>query len=463
MTAFASGRARAGTAPSRAGASGRALTHARAPVAAAALLAIATALATTSAAAMPLPERTVLSSGVTVLTLPSREAGLASVAVFTRHGGTAYDPRGREGVGLLAHRMMLHGSTRRDAATVAAVLDSLGARRAAESDVELGSITLTATAETFAPSLEVLLECLAEPAFDSLEVERERASLLKEIGAREDRLMMRAFDLAQEAYFGEHPYHAPPLGYAGSVAGLTRESVVEYHRRHFVPSDLVVSVAGEFDAERTLDAIDATFAGLEAAAERPPGLESAAPPAPAERTEKRRSQATWMVAAFPAPPQGSPDEAPFAVLRAVLGGSMGSRLFHELRDKRSLAYEVGGVYRAGVHGSFLAAYIGTREPFETARDALVGEVRRTLVDPASAVEVSDARSMVRGHHLLRLERNEERARFYGAAESLGLGVEYGNAFLAAVAAVTPDDVQRVAERYLTGAVVAAVVPEGSGS
>lgn len=433
--------------------------------AATAVIAVLLALAVppARAAALPLPKRTILASGMTVLTLPSRAAGLASAVLFTRHGGTAYDPAGREGVGLLTHRMILKGSSRLGASQVAAVLDSLGARTAEQNDVELGSISLTATSESFARALEVLLECLADPAFDSLEVARERDNLLTEIAAREDRLMLRAFDLAQESFFEDHPYRAPPLGYAGSVAGLARDSVIEYHRRHFEPFDLVVAVAGEFDENRTLDALSAAFVEGDGAPERPAEIAPPAPPMePRQRIEKRRSQSTWMVAAFAAPPQGSPDEGAFAVLRAVLGGSMGSRLFHELRDKRSLAYEVGGTYRAAVHGSYFGAYIGTREAFETARDALVGEVRRVLSDPPSEQELSDARQMVRGHHLLRLERNEDRARFYGAAEALRLGVEYGDRYLSAVAAVTSEDAARVAQRYLTAPVVAAVVPEGSG-
>ncbi len=70
---------------------------------------------------------------------------------------------------------------------------------------------------------------------------------------------------------------------------------------------------------------------------------------------------------------------------------------------------------------------------------------------------------VRGERLLQLERNEDRARFYGGSEALGLGLEYGDRFLSAVRMVTVEDVRRVAQTYLTAPVVAAVVPEGTGS
>jgi zinc protease len=415
-----------------------------------------------AAGALPIPERTVLASGVTVLALPSRESGVVSLALVTRHGGVAYDPPGREGLGNLAHRMLLKGTARRTGAAVTAAFDSMGARTGAQTDQELGVLTLTATESAFEPALDLLLECVREPAFDVDEVEAEKRKILSEIEARKDRLLTRAMDLFHEAYFAGHPYHAPLSGYAEVVSSLGAESAREYVRRHYHPAEIVVSVSGAFDPVRILDRL---AAGLDAPGERPPLFEEPVErPAAGERieqTESRRSQTAWLVMGFPAPLPGTPDEASFTVLRAVLSGSMGSRLFHELRDKRSLAYEVGGFYRNGAHGSFFGAYMGTRgEQYATARDALVEEIRRVMVEPPTETELRDARQFVRGDYLLRLERNEDRARFFGSCEALGLGPEYGRAFLDAVASVTGEDVTRVAEAsFRVEPVIGAVVPE----
>ena len=406
-----------------------------------------------------------LASGVTVLTLPSRGAGLASIVVISRHGGSAYDPPGREGLGVLAHRMILRGSALRSAAEVAAALDSLGARSSVQNDMELGTVSLTAPSSSFVSSVDLLLECLTSPGLDSLEVIRERSKMLAELAAREDRLLTRAFDLFHETYFAGHPYHAPSMGYPGSIGDLTSESVAEYDRTHLHPADLVVSASGDFDAALLIDRLAAAFPETE---EPPVRFRAPAPPAPpgepVEEVQKRRSQQAWIVAGFPAPAPGSADEAPFAVMRSVLSGSMGSRLFFELRSRRSLAYQVGGFYRAHLNGPYFAAFIATKgTQYAEARDALVGEVHGILEAPPTETELQDARQFVRGEYLLRLERNEERAHFYGSSEALGLGLEYGAEFLRRVAAVTNDDVVRVARTYLTAPVVAAIVPEGGGS
>jgi predicted Zn-dependent peptidase len=201
----------------------------------------------------------------------------------------------------------------------------------------------------------------------------------------------------------------------------------------------------------------------------PAGADPEEPDSPARGDEirvTREVETAKIVAGWPAPPLGHPDSPAMAVFAAVLGGSMDSRLFTELRDRQSLAYEVGALYAGYVGPAFVSAYMGTRgEKTAVARAGLLAEVERLRDAGPSAAEVVRARSYLAGTRLMARERNMNRASLYTTNELLGLGHDYEDRFLALLAAVTPAEVADVAQRWLDRPSVAMVLPAstpGSG-
>lgn len=401
-----------------------------------------------------------LACGAVVLTRASDANDIVAVRAFAPMG-PLYEADDEAGISSLVQDVLPRGTERRTAAELQEALAALGAELDAGAGSDLGSVSLRSTAATWEPALELFLETVTRPAFRAVEVETEVAQTLGALAAREDQLLTRAMDLFRERFYGSHPLHKPAIGYRATVAGFDRDRVVAAAERLYRPVPAVVAAVGRFDEARLVERIDAAFGAdrLDAPLARP------APPEPrggADRLELDR-EAAYLVYGFPAPDLGDPDYAAARVVDAVLGGSMSSRLFIELREKRSLAYQVATLYDDKLEGSLVAGYIVT-DPGRAEESArgLAREFRRVVDEPIDDAEIDAARSYLRGAYLLGAETNLAQASRIGRYEAYGLGQDFGDRWLAAIEDVDAAAARAAAERWFTVEPTRAwVVPTGT--
>lgn len=406
-------------------------------------------------------ERRVLACGTTVLLRPLDANDIVSVRAFLPMG-PLWEDDAEAGISLLVQSVLPRGTETRDAHALQEALAGLGAELDAGTGGDLGSVSLRATRRTWAEALDLYLETLTRPAFDPDEVEIEREQTLGAIEAREDHLMSRAMDLFRERFYGAHPFHKPTLGYRESVRAIDRDAVVEAARRFYRPVPRVVAAVGRFEPDRLVDRLESAFGTdpLEPPPTRP------APPEPGSGTARLELErdAAYLVHGHPAPSWADPDYPVARVIDAILGGSMASRLFMELREKRSLAYQVSSLYDRRMEGSWLAGYIVT-DPgrVDEAAAGLEREFARLRDEPVDEEEIDDARRYLRGRYRIEAETNAAQASRLGTCEAYGLGQDFGDRWLAAIEAVTPERVAAVARRWFgTEPVRAVVVPVGTG-
>lgn len=403
-------------------------------------------------------ERRLLRSGVTLVGRGDVENDLVAVKLHVRMG-SADESDAEAGLSNLATRLLLKGTARHTAARLATDLESLGGRLTTGGAKEAATISLLCAREVLDPCLDLLIEAVTEPTFPEGEFETERQAALARIRARRDQLLGLAFDLFHELFYGPHPFHKPATGYEASVKALKRSDIVSFYKRMVTAPNMVAAVVGRVDLDKIAARLDQGLAPL--GQDAPP--RGSVPPPPArgrESIERRDVTTAKIVAGYPAPPVGHPDSAAMAVFSAVLGGSMDSRLFTELRDKRGLAYEIGALYAGYVGPSFIAAYMGTRgEQAAVARGALIAEIERLRDEGPGAGEFERARNFLSGSQLMALERNANRAAAYGLNELLGLGFDYGDRFLDALDRVTTAGVKRAAATWLDRPSITVVLPE----
>lgn len=405
-------------------------------------------------------QRHVLSCGATVLVRPLSANDIVSVRAFLPMGAL-WESDEEAGVSRLVQNVLPRGTELRDAHAMQEALADLGAELDTGAGSDLGSVSLRATATTWPEALDLYLETLTRPAFDAEEVAIEVEQTLGALEAREDHMMTRAMDLFRQRFYGDHPFHKPVVGYRESVADLDRERVVSAAERFYRPVPPVVSAVGRLDPDRLLDRLEAAF-GREPV-EPPPGRP--APPEPGSGTSRLEldRDAAYLIHGHPAPSWSDPDYPVVRVIDAILGGSMASRLFVELREKRALAYQVSSLYDDRREGSYLAGYIVT-DPGRVAEAAagLEREFRRIVEEPVDEEEIQDARQYLRGRYLIGAERNAAQASRLGSYEVYGLGQDFGDRWLAAIEAVTPEAIRAAAERWLdTPSTRAIVVPTGT--
>jgi predicted Zn-dependent peptidase len=241
---------------------------------------------------------------------------------------------------------------------------------------------------------------------------------------------------------------------------MTRDEIAGFHARHYKTENVVVAAVGRVDHEEMVEAVAARCAV--ANVQRPPRPEAEIRPAGAVRVLHRPTEQAHLVLGMAGLSRSDPDRWALSVLNHVVGGGMSSRLFQEVREKRGLAYSVYS-YRSSLEdtGTF-AVYAGTAP--ERAPEVLTiinFELDRLCADRCLApAELERAKGHFKGQMVLGLESGSARMERIGRSEVTTGEIQTVDDMVAAIDAVTPDDVARVIDRVLAAGprVLAAIGP-----
>jgi predicted Zn-dependent peptidase len=401
--------------------------------------------------------REVLQNGAVVLTRETRVNDIVATIVMLRMG-SGFESDIEAGLSTLLQDSLLKGTITRTASQIATDIETLGASLDSSAQREYGVVSLITTKDEFLKGLDILFDVLRSPVFPENEVEREKDLIIQQIAKRKDQLLYNSFDLFNESFYGEHPYHKPQLGYPETVKKFTRDDVLRFYKRFYMPDNMIFSIVGNFDAGAAVNRIKSTFGALPRG--NLPVLDSVKLPerlVPLERFQQQESQATWIVVGYDAPSILEREFAAMEVFDAILGGSMDSRLFKELRDKRGLAYEVGCIYAARKGPSFLAAYMGTEnQQFGIAKQGILEVISRLKEEGPSGDELVRAKKYIKGTFTIGQERNVSQAALIATYDLYGLGYEFVDRYPRLIDDVSLQDVKAVALKYLGNYVLAAV-------
>ena len=404
--------------------------------------------------------RHVLSNGMTVIVRESRAARVVAVSLQV---DAATHPETEETAGItnFLHHAMLRGTSRRPASQVAEAADELGGALEASGDADHGEIRGHALARHWDALLTLIADVALDPALPGTEVEVQRRLILSQIQNREDNPFPLALDTLLRGLYGSHPYAWPALGRRGSIAGITRESLIAHHRALYRPDRLVLAVSGDIERERVVPLVERRFGALR----RPTGggnaAAVAAPPilAADRRVIERAAHQAQVLVGFLGPPLRDPDHAATKVLAALLGGGLSSRLFLEIRERRGLAYSVGLLSPARPGPGYLVAHVRTsRATAETAERELHRQLEIITGEPPSEEEVERAKAYVLGAHVMDRRTNARHAWYLAFYELIGAGWEFPDRSAAAVSRVTAADVVAAARRYLTRSRTVVLLP-----
>ena len=399
-----------------------------------------------------------LDSGIRLHVLPRRTLPLVAGRAALQ-GGLLAEDEVRSGISAFLASLWLRGTEGSSAADFATAVES----RAAEIDSFAGRSSFGLTFETPSAQLEPILDLFAEvllaPALDPAELERERRETLAAIERREDHLARRAMLLFAETHFRKHPYRMPSLGRAESVAALDRDALLAHHRARVKAKNLVIAVAGDVDPDALAQGIASRLVDLDAGPFEPrlPPSEDAPHEIRSALLRKDREQAHCVIGVRGV---SVDDEDRFAleVIAQLLAGQ-GGRLFLDLRDRRGLAYAVDASSVEGLHPGWFAVTIATApERLEEARSGMLAELERLVAAAPSEDEIARARRFLTGSFAIEEQRNAVHAARIALDSLYGQGPDAYRRYTARIAAVTPQEVLRVARRIIDlGAYTEAVI------
>jgi predicted Zn-dependent peptidase len=325
---------------------------------------------------------------------------------------------------------------------------------------DLVAFHITVRAESAAPAIDLLSDFVGRPRIDAEELDRERGVVIQEINRAYDQPSMVAEYLIDKAAFGEHPLGRTVLGPEENLRSFTREGIVAFRNRRWSGSRGGVFLAGNIEhlpSEQELHAAFARFPALPA----PEPYEPAPDFDPKTMVEQRDTNQSHLRMIYRPEISTSSmrERAALSIYATLLGGSMGSRLFDEIREKRGLCYSVYAADHtfADVPILQLGSGLDSSKCIEayTRMREIVGELR---ADGPTEEEVQRARAYAAGRLVLAFENTNAVAR-YAANRSIVFGESIDpDEAIAALDAVTSEQVRDVAESVADRLAVACVGP-----
>ena len=363
-------------------------------------------------------------------------------------GGATQDPAGKPGVGNMVADLLDEGSGDLDSNTFHERLE----RRAIE-------LSFSSTRDYFRGSLRMLKDnkeeafdllrmSLTSPHFDSADVERIRAQVLS--GLRRDTSSPTALASRKflEIAFGDHPYSRQAGGTLESVPKIDVADMKDYVRRVLAKDTLKIAVVGDVDEATLGKLLDQTFGGLPAKASLTPVTDVEAAKPPQRAFIPLDVPQTVVTFGGPGFKRHDPDFMAGYVVNHILGGgTLSSRLYREVREKRGLAYSVYESLLWMEHSAVFVGNTGTRadRASETV-DAITKEVRRMAEDGPTQQELDEAKSYLKGSQMLALDTSSKLASALLQYQLDRLPIDYIEKRNALVDAVTLDDAKRAAQR-----------------
>jgi predicted Zn-dependent peptidase len=398
-------------------------------------------------------ERSVLANGLRVVTQPMPTARSVAVGLFVGVGSRRED-QAHAGLSHLLEHLVFKGTRRYpEPGGLSEAVEGCGGSVNAATDRELTVYSARVPAEASSRAMEVVADLVLSPLLRRRDLVSEKPVIVDEIRMYVDSPGDHVFSIFDELLFGAHPLGREIAGSPRSVRRARHDVVVDHWERWYRPSNLVLAVAGCILHDDVLKAAGRWFEAdgpPSAPTQLPPALEAPMPaPAGSLRVAFRRLSQGNLCIGMPGVARDHADRWALDLLGAVLGDGMSSRLFVELRERRSLSYDVstfGATYADcgtfGVH----AGFDPDQAPALVA--AILEQLERAVQEPISPAELDRARAFTRGRLELRMEETGSVASWLGTGESLLPRILTVDEVIERLEAVTIDDLLRVARRYV---------------
>ena len=377
---------------------------------------------------------------VLVKRVPGAEFVAASVVV---RGGVANWTLAEAGVEQLALEAASTGGTKRlDKDAFARRLERMGSTISTLSTNDFGVLSVKALKGTFSPTFDLLVDAFLTPALPASEIDLVKQKMLtglkRQLESPDGQLAL----LAEKALFSGHPYERRSGGTLESVAGLTREGAARHLAALRETSRLLLVVAGYVDPADVARRARAAFGGLargsfHAAQPAPPVFST-----PGLMVEKRALETNYIADLFPAPHAGAPDYPAARVAMDLLS----YRLFEEVRTKRNLSYAPYAALNNGVV-SWGELYVTAVDP-ATTRKVMAGEVERLKSRRATEKELTDTKEQYLSALYNNTQTTDSQVLFLTAWRVYAGDFREARRIPDRIRAVTPEEVQAFAKKYL---------------
>lgn len=385
------------------------------------------------------------------------------------HAGALSEGRSRAGLADFTANMLMRGTQNHSFAAIYDILESIGASLDINAGRHVTDFSTTSLAEDFPLILELTAEALRRPIFPEEEFNQVMGETMTGFQIRENDTRQMAALKFREVLYGDHPYGYSSGGYAETVQSFRPADLAQFHQSHFGPQGMVIVIVGAIQTAAALDQVQAVFGDWQNDQWQAP---PAVPAAPGLIGVNRifhglpeKSQSDIMMG-WAGPERIRPDYMAASLTNTILGvfGMMG-RLGKSVREEQGLAYYAYSRLQGGLGPAPWFINTGVApDKVEQAIDSIFHEIRRIQEEPVTIDELADVKAYRTGSLPVSLETNDGLAGVIADMVLFDLGLDYLQRFPDIINNITREDIQAVAQKYLSpnDIAIAVVGPEEAG-
>lgn len=393
--------------------------------------------------------KTILSNGLTVISYPMPSVRSVSLGLWFRVGSRDENSQ-QAGLTHFMEHMMFKGTSTKGPLDISMHFDKLGAEFNAFTSKEYTCYYARFVDDKLEDALSMLAEMVIDSTFTQEAIDTEREVVIEEIARSEDTPDDYVFELYNSSTFPQHPLGLPVLGTREHVGTYTHDDCVNFHQEFYHAGNLVVAAAGNLDHDNLVKLVNDYFSHMKSGVQTARKLSVPAFSAGVHSAQRETEQAHLL---YGFPWYGVGDERRYvgSVLTTLLGGSMSSRLFQEIREKRGLAYSVYATQACYQGAGQWCIYVGTRkENISEVLTLIEAELERIRTQTVDDEELQRTIDFICGQLLLGLETTNSHMARLGKREVLGLDQVTPEEQVRGYRAVTSKQIQELAQDFLHG-------------
>jgi zinc protease len=413
-------------------------------------------------------QRYTLPNGLTVVFQEQHAARVAAFQVWVKVGSADERPD-QAGLAHLHEHMLFKGTARRAPGEIARDVEAHGGEINAWTSFDQTVYHIVIASQYARKGLDILADAIRGSAFDAQELAREIEVVCEEIKRSQDTPSRRASRDLFSTVFEQHPYRHPVIGTAESVRGFSRDKVLEFYQRYYTPRNLVLAATGDFTEQELRGWVEEFFGGDwgRGAPEGPlTGPRVPEPAHPRRRIHLRPDEVkeAYLNLAFPIPQADHPDVPALDALAMIAGQGESSRLVLEVKRKRGLVNDLHAyAYTPRDPGLFAVSLTLPPADVTAALEETVRGLLSLRASPVPTEELATVQALIESEAIYQRETVQGLARKLGHYQSSRGDLDAEARYYEAIAALTPERIQEVAERYLRleHAVLTGLLPPGT--